>query len=150
MLVGVGLAIALRVRRRRGALVLLLEGAAGLALAGMGLSSTLVGVTLWSTAFLAATAVSNAASQALWQEAVPLALQVRVFAIRRMIAWGALPVGYLVAGFAADALAAVRGGATAGLAAVFVIAGLGKAAVSLAFASSSIATMDTAAPAGAS
>lgn len=142
MLIGVVVAIALSLRRARATVVLVLEGLCGLALLGMGLSSGLFGVTAWSMAFLAGTAVSNAASQALWQEAVPLPLQVRVFAVRRMIAWGALPVGYLVAGHAADVVGRVLQDRTAGVAAIFVVAGIGKALVSLAFSRSRLRSLD--------
>jgi len=142
MLVGVAVAIGLSLRRARATVVLVLEGLCGLALLGMGLSSGLIGVTAWSMAFLAGTAVSNAASQALWQEAVPLPLQVRVFALRRMLAWGALPVGYLVAGHAADLVGRLLHDRTAGVAAIFVIAGGGKALVSLAFSRSRVRQLD--------
>ncbi len=144
MLVGVVVAIVLSLRRSRAMVVLGLEGLCGLALLGMGLSSGLVGVTGWSMAFLVGTAVSNAASQALWQEAVPLVLQVRVFALRRMLAWGALPVGYLVAGHAADLVGRVLADRRAGIAAIFIVAGLGKALVSLAFARSRVRLLDVA------
>lgn len=39
-----------------------------------------------------------ASSQAIWQTKVPPALQGRVFAMRRMIAWSAVPVAYLSVG----------------------------------------------------
>ena len=142
MLVGVVFAILLSLRRARATVVLVLEGLCGLALLGMGLSSGLLGVTAWSMAFLAGTAVSNAASQALWQEAVPLPLQVRVFALRRMLAWGALPIGYLVAGHGADLVGRLLHDRTAGVAAIFVVAGVGKALVSLAFSRSRVRSLD--------
>jgi MFS family permease len=40
--------------------------------------------------------------QAIWQSKVPPAVQGRVFAVRRMIAWASLPLAYLVAGPLAD------------------------------------------------
>lgn len=46
--------------------------------------------------------VIGACSQAIWQRQVPPALQGRVFAVRRMIAFSAMPIAYLVAGPLAD------------------------------------------------
>jgi MFS family permease len=139
MLVGVGVgAVVGSWVRRRGLAVLGLEGVAGLCLVLMGAFPTVVVVTAAATVFLGLTGVSNTLSQALWQEAVPSHLQLRVFAIRRLLAWGALPVSYAAAGpiadtlaaaFAVDAVAGVH--RSAGLAAVFVGAGAAKAVVSL-------------------
>lgn len=142
MLLGVGGAIAFGFRHRRGRAVIVLEGVAGVALAFIAVSPTPLGLTLVSIAFLAATAVSAATSQAVWHETIPAALQVRVFALRRMIAWGALPLGYLTAGHAADVAAVALGSATRGIAAVFVVAGVGKALVSLAWLRSPAARLD--------
>ena len=44
----------------------------------------------------------NASSQAIWQSKVPPAIQGRVFAVRQMMAWSAIPIGYLLAGSVAD------------------------------------------------
>lgn len=46
--------------------------------------------------------VINGSSQIIWQKKVPLHLQGRVFAVRRMIAWALLPFAYLIAGVLAD------------------------------------------------
>ena len=52
--------------------------------------------------FLIGLSIVNGCSQALWQVKIAPEIQGRVFAIRRMIALGALPVAYLVAGPLAD------------------------------------------------
>lgn len=41
-------------------------------------------------------------TQAIWQSKVPLDLQGRVYAVRRLVAWSTLPVSYLAAGPIAD------------------------------------------------
>ncbi|MEH1790841.1 MFS transporter [Nostoc sp.] len=46
--------------------------------------------------------IINASSQVIWQKKVAPDIQGRVFAVRRMIAWGALPLAYLLAGPLAD------------------------------------------------
>lgn len=46
--------------------------------------------------------IVNASSQVIWQQKVAPAVQGRVFAMRRMIAWASLPLAYLVAGPLAD------------------------------------------------
>jgi DHA3 family macrolide efflux protein-like MFS transporter len=48
--------------------------------------------------------VINGCSQALWQTKVPPGMQGRVFAVRRMIAQGTLPLAFLLAGPLADSL----------------------------------------------
>jgi predicted MFS family arabinose efflux permease len=40
----------------------------------------------------------NGSSQAIWQSKIPPDLQGRVFAVRRMVAWSALPLSYMIAG----------------------------------------------------
>jgi MFS transporter, DHA3 family, macrolide efflux protein len=40
----------------------------------------------------------NGSSQAIWQSKIPADLQGRVFAVRRMVAWSAVPLAYLIAG----------------------------------------------------
>lgn len=52
--------------------------------------------------FLFAAPIVLGSSQALWQSKVPPDLQGRVFAVRRMVAWSTLPLGYLLAGPLAD------------------------------------------------
>lgn len=46
--------------------------------------------------------IINGSSQVIWQNKVAPAVQGRVFAVRRMIAWASLPLAYLVAGPLAD------------------------------------------------
>lgn len=46
--------------------------------------------------------IVNGSSQALWQSKVAPAVQGRVFAVRRMIAWSTLPLAYITAGPLAD------------------------------------------------
>jgi MFS transporter, DHA3 family, macrolide efflux protein len=46
--------------------------------------------------------IVNGSSQALWQSKVSPAVQGRVFAVRRMIAWSTLPLAYIIAGPLAD------------------------------------------------
>ncbi|RCJ21833.1 MFS transporter [Nostoc minutum NIES-26] len=46
--------------------------------------------------------IINASGQVIWQKKVAPDIQGRVFAVRRMIAWGALPLAYLLAGPLAD------------------------------------------------
>jgi MFS transporter, DHA3 family, macrolide efflux protein len=46
--------------------------------------------------------IVNGSSQALWQSKVAPAVQGRVFAVRRMIAWSTLPLAYIIAGPLAD------------------------------------------------
>jgi DHA3 family macrolide efflux protein-like MFS transporter len=54
--------------------------------------------------FVFAFSVSStlAASQAIWQSKIDPAVQGRVFAVRRMIAWSTLPLAYVIAGPLAD------------------------------------------------
>jgi MFS family permease len=66
-------------------------------------------------------------SQAIWQSKVPLALQGRVFAVRRMVAQLSAPVAYLLAGPLADRVfepLLAPGGALAG--SVGAVVGVGK------------------------
>jgi MFS family permease len=80
----------------------------GMALAGIG--SLLLGVgqgivAWWVGSFIAtfmAVSIVNGSNQAIWQSKVPPAMQGRVFATRRMIAQGMIPVATLSAGFCAD------------------------------------------------
>ena len=48
--------------------------------------------------------IINGSSQALWQSKVAVDVQGRVFAVRRMIAWAAMPLAYLLAGPLVDNL----------------------------------------------
>ena len=133
MVAGVVVALAVAVDSAAGRVkgVVVLEAVCGVCLLSMGLfPSPWIFATL-AGLFLCFMTWSNALAQAHWQEAVPSTLQVRVFALRRMISWTAFPLCFVCAGPAADALVDVTGDKTAGLAAVFVLAGVGKVAVSL-------------------
>jgi hypothetical protein len=46
--------------------------------------------------------IINSCDQAIWQSKVAPAVQGRVFALRRMLAWASLPLAYLIAGPLAD------------------------------------------------
>ncbi|HEY1097935.1 MAG TPA: MFS transporter [Myxococcota bacterium] len=129
MLAGVVIATVVVVTRAiRG--VVWLEAGGGLCLIGMGLWPTAPGIFVSASLFLLMMAWSNALSQRAWQQAVPSSLQVRVFAIRRMLSFAAFPVCFIVSGPAADLAVASSSTRTAGLALVFVIAGVGKVIVS--------------------
>jgi DHA3 family macrolide efflux protein-like MFS transporter len=78
---------------------LLLQGAV-LMVGGLRPSATLIAVS--GFVFLFCTPMIIGSSQAIWQSKVPLDLQGRVFAVRRMIAWSTLPLAYLIAGPLAD------------------------------------------------
>lgn len=133
MLAGVAVVSLVRWRRRRVASILALEAVGGACLVLIGLTCAPAPMTAFAAVFLATMSISNGLSQALWQEAVPLPLQVRVFALRRTLAWASFPLSFLVAGPAADRLAELLGDRARGIAAVFVAAGLGKLLVSLLF-----------------
>jgi MFS transporter, DHA3 family, macrolide efflux protein len=82
----------------------------------------------------------NGSNQSIWQAKVPPDVQGKVFAIRRMIAWGANPLAALLAGFLADQVfePAMREGGTlvplfsglvgsgpgAGMALIFILVGI--------------------------
>jgi MFS family permease len=70
-----------------------------------------------------------AASHAIWQTKVPIQLQGRAFAIRRMIAWSTLPLVYLVTGPLADHVfepLMAPGGALAGTVGQWIGVGRGR------------------------
>jgi DHA3 family macrolide efflux protein-like MFS transporter len=75
--------------------VLALQGALLIA-GGLRPNALLVGAAAFSFTF--AMQVLNSTNQGLWQTKVPLDLQGRVFALRRMVSWSTLPLAYLVAG----------------------------------------------------
>jgi MFS family permease len=72
----------------------------GLMLTGLRASIPLITAALFLS-FLSAPFI-NGASQAIWQTKTPADAQGRVFAVRQMIAWSSLPLGYLAAGGLAD------------------------------------------------
>ncbi len=102
LLVGsVVISIVGNVRRRvRG--ILSIIAAQGIALVIGGLQRQPVGVALLAFLFMCGAAVSLALSQSIWQTKVPVDVQGRVFAVRRMTAWASLPVSYLLAGPLSD------------------------------------------------
>lgn len=74
-----------------------------------GLSIVMAGVKPAAPVFFAAAftyffgfPIVNSCDQAIWQSKVELAVQGRVFALRRMLTWGSLPLASLVAGPLAD------------------------------------------------
>jgi DHA3 family macrolide efflux protein-like MFS transporter len=88
--------------RRRVACILglLLAQGAVLLVGGVRPSAPLIAAA--AALFLFATPIMNGCSQALWQSKVPPDVQGRVFAVRRVVAWSALPLAYLAAGPLAD------------------------------------------------
>ncbi|MCU0521930.1 MAG: MFS transporter [Anaerolineae bacterium] len=104
-----------------------------------GLRLTIPLIAINNFAFMVAMPVSNGCSQAIWQTKVAHAVQGRVFAIRRVLAFSAMPLAYAVAGPLAERVfepAMAEGGALAsslgpiigtgpghGIALIFVLAG---------------------------
>lgn len=87
-------------RRIAGILGALAVQGAVLMIAGLRPNAVLIAVA--GFAFFLALPIVNGCSQAIWQSKVDPALQGRVFAVRRMIAWSTLPLAYVVAGPLAD------------------------------------------------
>lgn len=120
----------------------------GLCVALSGLRASAVWIGAWMVGLMLLLPVFNALSQALWQTKVAPDYQGRVFATRRVIARIASPVALILAGPLADrvfepllagggalagSVGAVLGtGPGRGIGAMFVLMGLGLAAVSLA------------------
>ena len=67
--------------------------------------------------------VLNGSNQAIWQAKVPLAVQGKVFAARRMIAWCANPLAMLLAGPLADRVFGSRYGQGEGIALMLLLFG---------------------------
>lgn len=74
----------------------------GVALIAIGLRPSAWLVTSAFFVCMACAPFINASSQAIWQSKTPPDLQGRVFAIRMMIAWSCMPLGYLISGPLAD------------------------------------------------
>ena len=94
-----------------------------LALALMGVAE---GPGAWATlAFLESLFIPiiNGSNQAIWQAKVPLSVQGKVFAARRMIAWFANPLGMALAGPLADGVFAPRYGQGEGIALMLLLFG---------------------------
>lgn len=126
------------------ATLLLLEGVGGVCLVAIGVWPTPWGIFVFASLFLLQMSWSNTLAQRVWQQAVPSSLQVRVFAIRRMIAFAAFPVCFSIVGPVSDVVIELRGDRTAGLAVLFVAAGIGKALTSMIGAWAGVSTTTTA------
>jgi MFS transporter, DHA3 family, macrolide efflux protein len=88
--------------RRRVAGILALLFFQGLSLIVGGLRPSALLITAAGFVFLFAAPLLLGTSQVLWQSKVPPDLQGRVFAMRRLVAWSAAPLAYLIAGPLAD------------------------------------------------
>ncbi|AKT41188.1 MFS transporter [Chondromyces crocatus] len=84
--------------RRRVRSILAFTLVQGGMLFAVGLVSGVTTVAIGAFFFLFCTPIVIGASQAIWQSKVAIALQGRVFAVRRMIAWSTTPLAYLLAG----------------------------------------------------
>jgi MFS family permease len=102
MIVGAGAAGATGGPRARVRGILVSIVVIGAALMGIGLRPWALLAGIAGMMMMAAIAVANASSQALWQTKVPLEMQGRVFSLRRMLALFVLPIAYLGAGPLAD------------------------------------------------
>ncbi len=94
----------------------------------LGVSPSLVLIAIAGFGAMFTMPIINGSSQAIWQTKVAPDVQGRVFAVRRMIAWSAMPLAYLVAGPLADRVfnpLLVEGGALA--ASVGQVLGVGPA-----------------------
>lgn len=102
-------------RRVRGILLLSILQAGLLMAGGLRPSATLIAAAAFG--YLFAASVISGASQSLWQSKVEPAVQGRVFAVRSMIAWSAIPLAALFAGPLTDRVfepLLAEGGALAG------------------------------------
>jgi MFS family permease len=89
-------------RRIRDLFVALGVMGVGLFITGLRPSVLLILVAITVTHF--ALPIAAGSSQALWQAKVPPSLQGRVFAVRQMFSFGAMPVSFLLAGFLAESI----------------------------------------------
>ncbi len=88
----------------------------GIFMMGLGLRPSLVLIAIAGFGAMFTMPIINGSSQAIWQIKVAPDVQGRVFSVRRMIAWSAIPLAYLVAGPLADKVfnpLLVEGGALA-------------------------------------
>jgi DHA3 family macrolide efflux protein-like MFS transporter len=88
--------------RRRVAGILSLLVLEGVVLCLGGLRASALLISAGAFVYMVTVPILNGSSQAIWQARVPLDLQGRVFAARRMVAWSTLPFAYLIAGPLAD------------------------------------------------
>ncbi|HEV3459576.1 MAG TPA: MFS transporter [Thermoanaerobaculia bacterium] len=72
----------------------------GLCASGLRAAAALIAAAFFLSLF--SVPFVNASSQAIWQSKVAPAIQGRVFAVRQMMAWFSIPIGYLLAGPMAD------------------------------------------------
>ncbi|HKI01848.1 MAG TPA: MFS transporter [Thermoanaerobaculia bacterium] len=103
--------------RRRIAAILVMMVIQGSMLLLSGLRPNAVLIAAAAFIFIAAQPVTNTCSQAIWQSKIPLAIQGRVFSIRRMVAMSAIPLALLVSGPLSDRVLGpllAPGGALAG------------------------------------
>lgn len=101
-------------RRIHGVLAFLI--ASGVFQMLLGLRPSLVLIAIAGFGAMFTSPIINASSQAIWQSKVAPDVQGRVFAVRRMIAWSAIPLAYILAGPLADQVfnpLLVEGGALA-------------------------------------
>lgn len=98
MLVG-GIAISIWGGPKNRVLAVIGSGAiSGLFLMVLGFKESVILVTLATCLMFLLLPIGNAASQVIWQSKVPLNVQGRVFALRRMIAISLSPIAYITAG----------------------------------------------------
>jgi DHA3 family macrolide efflux protein-like MFS transporter len=130
-------------KRRRIAWILGGIAVGGLCVVVVGLRASLPLIAVGSVLLMLGTPVINTTSQVIWQLKVVPEMQGRVFALRRMVAQAAFPIGILLSGPLADRifepLLAERGslagsagrvigtGPGRGIAFMFILAGLGTA-----------------------
>jgi DHA3 family macrolide efflux protein-like MFS transporter len=116
--------------RHRVRAILALKACEGLSLMVLGAAGRSVPLTAAAAFFLMFNMpIIMTASHAIWQTKVPLQLQGRAFAIRRMISWSTLPLAYLVAGPLADRFfepLMASGGALAGTVGQWIEVGRGR------------------------
>ncbi|GAA6758679.1 MFS transporter [Thermus oshimai] len=77
-------------------------------------------LSFWESFFIP---LLNGSNQAIWQAKVPLEVQGKVFAARRMIAWMANPLGMLLSGVLADRVFGPRWGQGEGIALMLLLFG---------------------------
>ena len=84
--------------RRRVRAILMLTALQGVLLIAAGMRANVVLITVVAFVFLLLDPVLTASGRVIWQTKIPPDLQGRIFATRRMIAGGTLPLAYLASG----------------------------------------------------